>query len=67
MADVRLPVAAEFIPGQLAAIPWGEAVAAVPDGVDRVTTSVLMRLSARMAGDGSITVPFASTLVVGTR
>jgi SAM-dependent methyltransferase len=68
VADIGLPPLDEFAPGHLAALPWGAAVAeAHPDGLTLAAAAIAEQLTARRAPDGSVTAPFASALVAGTR
>jgi SAM-dependent methyltransferase len=67
-ADIRLPSIVEFVPGHLTATRWGVAVAdARPDGVELAAGSMVKLLATRTAPDGSVTAPFASLLVTGSR
>ncbi len=68
VADVRLPSIAQFVREHLRASPSGQAVeAARPDALNVATRSIVKHLAGWTDPDGSVTVPFASMLVAGTR
>jgi SAM-dependent methyltransferase len=68
VADIRISSPAAFVRQHLLSTPWGLAAAeARPDGVDQATATVLDLLSPYRNPDGSLTTPFASMLVAGTR
>lgn len=64
---VTLPPVAEFLPGNLGAIPWGAALAEIPGGQERMIDLMTESLSPHIGADGSVTVPFTSVLVHGHR
>lgn len=71
VAEITLPPLAEFVPGHFAALPWGAALGGADGGLDRALSMMATDLTEALAGTaddgGSITVPFASTLVSGAR
>ncbi|MGW9368919.1 class I SAM-dependent methyltransferase [Streptomyces xanthophaeus] len=65
---IRLPDLADFAAGFLSALPWGQSLAeADPDGLALAGRSICRVLGDRMEADGSVTVPFTSTLVTAVR
>jgi ubiquinone/menaquinone biosynthesis C-methylase UbiE len=65
---VRLPGFADFAASFVAALPWAVALEqARPGGAAEAARTVCEALSGYVAGDGSLTVPFVSGLVVGDR
>ncbi|MFG2752348.1 hypothetical protein [Streptomyces xanthophaeus] len=65
---IRLPDLADFAAGSLSALPWGQSLAeADPDGPALAGRSICRVLGDRMEADGSVTVPFTSTLVTAVR
>jgi hypothetical protein len=69
VADVRLPAMVQFVREDLPTSPAVQAVtAARPDGLDVATRSIIKHLAGWPPDpDGSVTVPFASMLITGTR
>jgi SAM-dependent methyltransferase len=66
--DITLHDVDTFVPEQLAALPWATAlVAAQEDGLHLAASSVLAELGDAITDDRSMTLPFASALVVGRR
>ncbi|WP_436773760.1 class I SAM-dependent methyltransferase [Yinghuangia sp. YIM S09857] len=67
-AEVRLPRLDSFAPLQLAALPWGRAVAdAGPTAPAAYADMLADLLNPYVGADQSVLIPFASTLVTGTR
>ncbi|MEU9603980.1 class I SAM-dependent methyltransferase [Streptomyces sp. NPDC048057] len=68
VAEVHLPALTAYVPGCLAATPWGQALAeARPDGLARAGEIVRGLLAPYATADGSVTLPFVSSLVTGVR
>ncbi|MCF2530496.1 class I SAM-dependent methyltransferase [Yinghuangia soli] len=66
-AEVALPPLAAFAPGQLAALPWGPAVAGKgPDAVAAYTETLTDLLCMHVSPDGRTVLPFTSILVAAT-
>ncbi|MEU5975600.1 class I SAM-dependent methyltransferase [Streptomyces sp. NPDC047315] len=68
VAEVRLPALTAYVPGCLAATPWGQALAETrPDALARAGELVRGLLAPYATADGSVTLPFVSSLVTGVR
>jgi ubiquinone/menaquinone biosynthesis C-methylase UbiE len=66
---VALPPLADYAPGQLSSVPWGQAIADA-DGLDalvRAGAAVHEHLADRTAPDGTATLTFTANLVTGIR
>jgi ubiquinone/menaquinone biosynthesis C-methylase UbiE len=67
--DITLPPLADFAPGHLSAVPWGQAIeeAGGPDRLARAGEAIAAALVDHTNSDGTATVPFTSSLVTAVR
>ncbi|MGP4052940.1 class I SAM-dependent methyltransferase [Streptomyces sp. 2A115] len=63
--DITLPPLADFVPGHLSAVSWGQAIEDTggPDRLAQAAAANATALADRTNPDGTATIPFTSTLV----